>query len=218
MLLAQQLHLLDDAFLASVTTPFPAPLTPREKALTHAYLVLSHAVLEEHLEQVFERHYDRLVGWLGAEMVPLEAARLTFAVSEWVREDLKVGFKTRDMTEFIGKAAKKDFMTHIRKNNGLKATNVEGMAKLLGLSWKNFEDELFVHLSDLDNVGSKRGAAGHLSPFTAQTTELSANDYPEDMREWVDSGREAVEAIEAYLDRAVRVQQPLSLIRDWDGN
>ncbi|MEO5316097.1 hypothetical protein PV772_18615 [Pseudarthrobacter sp. CC12] len=209
---------LDKALLGSVTTQFPAPLTAAEQALTHGYLVLAHAVLEEHLEKIFEEHFDRLVSWLVSDLVPRETALLAYAVKEWLPASLNIGYKQRDLHQFFAKPARNEFIKLLGKNNGLKLENVAALAKLVGLDWKSFEDALNAELSDLTTLGSKRGAAGHLSPYTSKVTELTENDYPEDVRTWVDAGERAIERIRLYLSEILLKQQPPSLISDWDGN
>lgn len=218
MRLAEQLQQLDSALLGRVITEFPEPLDASEQAFTHGYLVLAHAVLEEHLEKIFEDHYDRLAGWLVADMVPLEAARFVYAVRDWLPDAVHVSYKRRNLRGLVSGGARKEFLKIIKQNHGLKLQNVENLGRLVGLDWQALEDSLNSELSDLSTLGTKRGVAGHLSPYTAKVTDLTANDYPEDIRGWVEAGRIAVEAIETYLRKLVEDQQPASLIRDWDGN
>lgn len=204
--------------LGAVVSTFPEPLTEQDRASVNAYLVLAHAVLEEQLEEVFERHFDRLASWLIADMVPLETARLVYAVRGWITEELNLPYKKRALHKQVAVASRKDFGKQVRLNNGLKFENVHALAKLVGVQWDEFEDHLSDELADLSNLGVKRGAAGHLSPFTDKVTALTANDDPDEIRRWVEAGRQAVARIEAYLDSLVRSQQPPSLIADWDGN
>lgn len=215
--LGAQLEHLDGLLLSTVRTAFPDLLTDEEKATTHAYLVLSHAVLEEHLEAAFETHYDRLAGWLVADMVPLESARLAYAVREWLPKELEVSYKKRSLRGLVT-AARTHFVSKIKDNHGIKPENVEGLARLVGLDWKAFERSLDTQLEDLRTLGKKRGEAGHLSPYTDKAVTLTRQDYPENVREWVHGGRDAVSDIVAYLDALVINIQPISLIADWDGN
>lgn len=217
MELAAQLEHLDRVLLSTVTTAFPDELTDEDKAATHAYLVLAHAVLEEHLEAAFDRHYDRLSGWPVSDLIPLEAARLAFAVRDWLPKELEVSYKKRSLRGLVG-AAKACFSGHIRDNHGIKPDNVSSMCRLVGLDWKDFESALNQSLEDLRTLGVKRGEAGHLSPYTDKAVRLTRQDYPDNVREWVAGARDAVDAISNYLDSIVRQQQPLSLISDWDGN
>ena len=215
--LYEQLRHLDKVLLSTVETTFPDTLTEEEKAATHAYLVLCHAVLEEHLEKAFQTHYDRLSSWLVADMVPLEAARLTYAIREWLPKNLEVPYKKRDIRG-QAHAARPHIVTRIKHNNGIKPENVEALTRLLGTDWKAFEDALYAQLADLKTLGVKRGEAGHLSPYTDQGTALTWRDYPENVREWVLAGHDAVTAIVDYLERLIREHEPASLITDWDGN
>jgi hypothetical protein len=217
MQLSAQLDHLDVTLLGGVVTQFPDPLSDAEKALVHAYLVLCHAVLEEHLEAAFERHFDRLCGWLISDQVPLECVRFAFAVSQYVPKD-QVSYKKRDTVGVIRGLGRKEFSRLLRENHGLKPTNVESLSKLVGVHWTDLEDTLNVELLDLDTLGVKRGSASHLSPYTEKTTALAVTDGPDDVRQWVQNGRLAVEAIVSYLDATIRSQHMKTLIADWDGN
>ncbi|MGW9419386.1 HEPN domain-containing protein [Cellulosimicrobium funkei] len=212
-----QLKHLDGALLSTVKTQFPDPFSEEEKAQIHAYLVLAHAVLEEYLEFLFEQHFQRLASWLEADRVPAECLGLVFAVAQY-KMDNPVPYRKRDVAGLVAGLGKKEFHRLVRSNNGLKTSNVEGLAKLVGVRWEPLERELNLVLSDLDTLGVKRGAAGHLSPYTEKTTDISLSDGPDDVRKWVEDGRKAIEAISKYLRDLVRNQEPLSLIHDWDGN
>lgn len=217
MRLDEQLDHLDQTLLGTVSTQFPEPLSVPEKAQVHAYLVLSHAVLEEHLEAAFERHFDRLCAWFVGDLVPLECVRLAFAVSQYVPKE-QAGYKTRSTPQLIRGLGRKELVRQLGENHGLKSSNVQSMAKLLGLHWPDFENALNAELNDLDTLGVKRGAAGHLSPYTEKTTAIANSDGPDDVRKWVRDGCQAVQSIVRYLDGLIRSQQPRSLIADWDGN
>lgn len=217
MRLEEQLAHLDDTLLGTVSTQFPDPLSAPEKAQVHAYLVLSHAVLEEHLELAIEKHFDRLSSWLVGDIVPLECVRLAFAVSQYVSKE-QAGYKNRSTPQLIRSLGKQELVRQLRENHGLKSSNIQSMCKLIGLHWPDLENALNAELNDLDTLGVKRGAAGHLSPYTEKATAIATTDGPDDVRRWVSDGLLAVQAIVAYLDDLVRAQQPDSLITDWDGN
>jgi hypothetical protein len=197
-----------------VRTTFPDPLTDKEKASTHAYILLAHAVLEEQIETTFERHYDRLVGRLVADMVPMETVRLVYAVREWLPKSFEVPYRKRALGELLRTGARKHFVSQIKLNNGIKPDNIEKLASLVGLDWRAFDDRLVNELEDLRTLGVKRGEAGHLSPYTEKSVRLTRQDYPENVREWIHAGRDAVVSISSYLDRIVCDQQPLSLSVD----
>lgn len=215
--LEAQLGHLDATLLGSVTTQFPDPLSESEKALVHAYLVLAHAVLEEYIESVFSRHFDRLCSWLSVDLVPAECIRFSFAVAEMIPSG-SVSYRKRNTPSLIRGLGRQEFLARLAKNHGLKADNIEKLAQLIGVEWMGLEDALNPYLADLNTLGSKRGSAGHLSPYTEKVTSISTSDGPDDVRRWVRDGRDAAVALEQYLDSLVRSQQPISLITDWDGN
>lgn len=217
--LRSQLNHLDQVLLSSVTTQFPGLLSDAEKTTTHAYLVLSHAVLEEHLEELFDAHFQRLLSWLDADLVPAEVVRLAFGITDWLPKSVDVSYKNRSVPGVIkANPIAKEFRRLIGQNHGLGPSNVNGLAKLVGLDWKAFENFHVQELADLQNLATKRGEAGHLSPFTERSVMLSRQDYPDNVREWVEAGRSAVTKIGVYLKTLIDSQQPQTLIADWDGN
>lgn len=215
--LSAQLNHLDRLLLSTVITAFPDPLTDEEKAATNAYVLLAHAVLEEHLEDAFEMHYARLKGWLVSSMVPLETARLVFAMAYRMPKDHRVPYKKQSLAG-MATSDRATFRTEVRGNHGIKSDNLAKLAGLVGLDWKEFDDALNSELADLDTLGSKRGEAGHLSPYTEKAVHITRQIYPEEVRDWVAAARDASVAVCAYLDGLVTNQQPLSLIADRDGN
>lgn len=216
--IGSQLEHLDHALLQTISTQFPEPLTERDRAQVHAYLVLAHAVLEEHLEAVFERYFLQVSSWLSFERVPIECVRLAYAMGELTPDEFRVPYRTRDSPRAIQSVGAKVLKRRLASNNGLKRKNVEDLSKCLGIDWRKLEDALNTGLSDLDTLGTKRGAAGHLSPFTQKVTEIAHSDGPDDVREWVENGRAAVESVKDYLSAMLRDQSPATLIFDWDGN
>lgn len=213
--LREQLSHLADAILKPIATEFPDPLSESDRALVSAYLVLSHAVLEEALEDAFTATYDRLAMSLGERLVPIEAARFVYSVCRWVPESVHSGQNPKNLHPFISKACRREFTKKIDSNNGLKTANIKSLSKLLGLDWDAIEDLYATQLADLDNLGSKRGAAGHLSPYSAKATGLTANVDPQDVRRWVDSGLAAITAVQQYLSsiasKASQPTEPLSV-------
>jgi hypothetical protein len=217
--LVGQLNHMDDVLLKGIKTEFPDLLSNPEKAALNAYIVMSHAILEEYIEDIFTQHYERVASWVVSPQVPLETARLFFAIAESFseKEYQSLPFKSRNTTG-ITALGRKLFKVVVNNNNGLKVHNIQSLAKGTGLDWQDFEADLNVSLADLNSLGGKRGEAGHLSPFSDKAVQISQNDYPDDARAWVVAGRDAVLSIASYLDSVVDAQQPRSLISDWDGN
>jgi hypothetical protein len=58
-------------------------------------------------------------------------------------------------------------------------------------------------LADLDTLGAKRGAAGHISPFSPNAPVLEERTYPSDARGWVEGACDAIHALKRFLDREV---------------
>jgi hypothetical protein len=173
--------------------------------------------LEEHLELGFERHFERLLRWLGSPVVPLEVARMTFALPELLSSGQIPTYKKRSLVG-LQKAARQAYQGKLKANNGLKTDNIQALAKFIGVDWSELDAYLNQSLIDLDTLGVKRGEAGHMSPYTDRGVQLTRHDYPENVREWVNGGRDAVVAVLSYLDMVLDDQLPTTLLADRDGN
>lgn len=185
--------------------------------MINAYVVLCHAVIEEFIEDLFESHFRRLAGWLVSPMVPAETARLAYAIADWLPDDHRSSYKKRSLDATF-KAAGPALAAKLRHNNGIKEPNISSMASLVGVDWRQMDAALNAHLVDLTTLGSKRGEAGHLSPYTERAEAITRLTQPDEVREWVRNARKACLAMQTYLDSLVSHQQPMSLIGNWDGN
>jgi hypothetical protein len=201
MNLEEQIAVLDQTLLSAVASEFPAEMTPQEQALTHGFLVLAHAVLEEHLEQIFEDYFDALAGCLSKDLVPAEAVAFAFAVGKNSTGSGWPGYKRLNLQSYVKHSIRREFVIQVGRNHGLKASNVQSLAEQVGIDWVDFEDRLNAQLADLSTLGSKRGSAGHLSPYTIKVTNLTSSDYPHDVRKWVQLGIDAINAIRDHLGR-----------------
>lgn len=209
---AEQIAKLDDAFLKSVTIDVGETPDENSRANIHAYLVLSHAILEEHIESVFDEYFERAVKCLDGNLVPKASLALVYSVADRASRDDKTPYLKRSVRHEVERLGKPLLAKAIRSNNGLKPANIENLAQAAGVAWGEFDDALSTHLANLQNLGVKRGDAGHLSPFSAQLTEVV---HPEQVREWVSNGVSAVAAIESFLLQAL---PPNEADADTEGN
>ena len=199
MRVADQIGKLENAFLDSVTTAFPSPLTEVERANLHAYLVLSHAILEEEIESAFEDYFDAVSLRLDSNMVPASGFLLAYAIGDQLSKEANVSYKSRNTIEFVRNRGREVLMTAIRANNGLKDHNLERLARVVGLDWGSFDGTLGNAIADLNTFGSKRGSSSHLSPFSPKVTSISGELDPDDVKKWVDDAVLAAESIRSYL-------------------
>lgn len=193
---AEQIAKLDEAFLELIVVDPGSTPDQNARANIHAYLVLSHAILEEHVESVFHEYFQRVLSRLDDDMVPRACLALVYSVADRAAREDKTGYLKRSVRHETKRLGTALLSKTIKSNNGLKTTNIENLAQAAGVAWKEFDDALSTHLANLENLGAKRGDAGHLSPFSAQLTEVV---HPEQVREWVGNGVSAVLAIEAFL-------------------
>lgn len=194
-----QVAKLESAFLWSISSQFPDLLDDSENANLHAFLVLSHAVLEEDIEAAFEEYFDELSRQLGEDRVPVAGLLLAYAIAEQVSTEKKIAYKKRHTVSFVQKCGRDVLEKVIRSNNGLKEQNLEKLARAVGLHWEDFEQSLGTAIADLNTFGSKRGSSSHLSPFSSKVTSITGQLDPEDVKRWVSDAVAGVNAIRAHL-------------------
>jgi hypothetical protein len=214
---AGQIAILDSVLLGGIVEDPLRDRSDEEAMRIHSYLLLSHAALEEELEAAFEKYLSRLLGWLVADRVPIACLSLAYAASQELQIS-PVEYAKRDIVPQLREMSVKKYDHVVKGNHGLKSINVKSLAKPVGVPWRLIEQELGPSLADLDTLGSKRGAAGHASPFSPRFRPIEQVWWPSNVRGWVADGLAAVEAIADLLEGLVRGQEPTSLICDWDGN
>ncbi|MFF4891218.1 HEPN domain-containing protein [Micromonospora chersina] len=207
--LSSQLAWLESTLLAQVSTPFPDPWNKDEKAAIAAYLVLTHACIEEALEDAFSRRLDRLIEMVeDGTQVPIALARLGLDAGLQLPEKSRVPYRKRHLKGTLKAFAEYYRRSVILMNHGIKAENLEKMASGAGVDWEEFEASLTEALADLSTLGAKRGSVGHLSPFTEKSAVITSRVDLSDIRSWVEAAQNAVGAVEAALAKDLpRIQE-----------
>ena len=197
---------IESTLLADVSTTPPDPLSTRERTVTRAYLLVAHAILEERVEGIFLEHFNR-ARQVIADSVSVPAGLLPFfaAALEWNRE-----IPTYNKRQWLGvmssPMANEYVANEVRENHGLKADNVRDLAKLVGIEWAVIDDAVDIELAALTTLGAKRGAAGHTSPFNSPTQAVAEEEYPANVREWVEQAARTVIALESVVDQLSALQ------------
>jgi hypothetical protein len=199
--LLTQLREMETTLLAGVSTVPPDPLRSEERTLTRAYLVLAHAVLEEEVEQIFLNHFDSVRQLLATvDYAPLELLPFFAAVHEWNTAVQLPTYAKRNYMGYITSPKASEYVSsEVRENHGLKADNVMGLAKLVGIEWTVIDDAPGVELTALTTLGVKRGAAGHTSLFSGRNQALAGQEYPVNVREWVENAAKTVIELERVV-------------------
>ncbi|WP_143181043.1 HEPN domain-containing protein [Glutamicibacter sp. 0426] len=191
---------IDNTLLSTVTTAPPDPLSADERTRTRAYLLLCHAVLEERIENIFIEHFNRALELISSDKpIPREILPFYAASMEWGVNFLPT-YSKRNWLGFMSNPQALEHVTSvIKKNHGLKMENVRDLAKLVGIEWGVIDDAAGVEMSALTTLGVKRGAAGHTSLFSGNDNSLSGEEYPANVREWVNQAANTVIRIEAVV-------------------
>lgn len=191
---------IESTLLSGVSSSPPDPLSPRERTLTRAYLLVAHAILEERIEGIFFKHFmsARELIATGASM-PIGLLPYYAAAMEWKR-DIPT-YSKRNWLGFMSSAVAHEYVANeVRQNHGLKADNVQDLAKLVGVEWSAIDEAADVQLAALTTLGVKRGAAGHTSPFTTPAQVVAEEEYPANVREWVEQAVRTVIALESVVE------------------
>lgn len=201
--------------LSDVSTAPPDPLSPRERTVTRAYLLVAHAILEERIEGIFVEHFNRARAVI-AEGASVSVGLLPFyaAAMEWDR--VVPTYNKRRWLGFMSSPMADEYVaSEVRENHGLKAGNVQELAKLVGIEWAAIDDAADVQLASLTTLGAKRGAAGHTSPFNSPTQAVSEEEYPANVREWVEQAVLTVIALEAVVEQLSVPERPKARRPRW---
>ncbi len=192
---------IEATLLSGVSTSPPDPLTTRERTLTRAYLLVAHAILEERIEGIFLNHFARAREVIASgTSIPAGLLSYYAAALEWKR-DIPTYAKRQWLGFMSSPVADEYVASEVRENHGLKSDNVQDLAKLVGVEWAAIDDAADVQLAALTTLGAKRGAAGHTSPFTSPAQAVAEEEYPANVREWVDQAVRTVIALESVVEQ-----------------
>jgi hypothetical protein len=201
--LSTQLAFLDETLLARVATQFPDALNDAERAAVSAYLVLAHACVEEYIEDAFRLHFGSVMNMARWPLVPMAVGEALLAVGLSLPEAKRAPYRSRTLIGMTKAGSTHYEHVVVGANHGIRTGNLKKLAEGCGVNWQEFEAVLSSRLADLDTLGAKRGEAGHLSPFSSKQLAVSAQAYPDDVRGWVEAGRDAAVAVRAYLSEVV---------------
>lgn len=192
---------IEATLLSGVSTSPPDPLTTRERTLTRAYLLVAHAILEERIEGIFLNHFVRARQVIASgASIPVGLLSYYAAALEWKR-DIPTYAKRQWLGFMSSPVADEYVASEVRENHGLKSDNVQDLAKLVGVEWAAIDDAADVQLAALTTLGAKRGAAGHTSPFTSPAQAVAEEEYPANVREWVEQAVRTVIALESVVEQ-----------------
>ena len=128
------------------------------------------------------------------------SVRFVFELRKWVRPELMNSDGAKNLYGFVKTACREHLRVEIKKNHGVKQYNLKQLARYLGITWDAFENANTFQVVQLNTLGSKRGEAGHLSPFSDKNEGLTEDIGPDQVREWVGDGVSAVKGIKIYLE------------------
>lgn len=201
--LYEQLDHLDGMLLGQIRTDFPDELSDAEKATINAYVVLAHAVLEEYLESLYVAYFDHAIEQLERGIFSVAHVCLAYSIRDW---GSKSSSYTKRVIPRLIAAERDQLKSQVKNNHGLAQKYVEKLSELVGLNWKELEDNLAAELADLNTLSKSRGEAGHLSPFTSAAVFITRQVYPDDVRKWVENARDAVLLLEQHMNGVLQVE------------
>lgn len=203
--LASSIERLERALLEVLVGKDVADYDDDDWVRLRSYVVLAHAELEECLEEAFLEHLKRaaeLLGHLNARDVGLRAF--------WL--DGQRPAPAQSPGESFGRALMRERITAmhkvIKKNHGLKASNIEDLATAVGVDYEALEQRLSLHVAAMTTLGTTRGDVGHHSPFSTQVAQIRLLQDMSSVMSRVHDGREAVIEIDRYLRLLETADEP----------
>ncbi|MGW9629655.1 hypothetical protein ACWGST_03065 [Agromyces sp. NPDC055520] len=198
---------IDTTLLTSVTTIPPDRLRSDERTMTRAYLLVTHAVLEERIENIFLAHFFNARAVIDSgSAIPAGLLPFYSAALEWAGIDPPTYAKRTWRGYMSSSVAEAHVKSVIQNNHGLKRNNIQDLAKLVGIEWAAIDDAPGVEISALTTLGAKRGAAGHTSPFIGPDQAITEEEYPANVREWVNNAVRTVIHLEDVISQMCATQ------------
>ena len=154
------LHEHEEALAIALLPADPDPtaeLDARSRFLTHAYLALGHAVVEEFIEDCFSRFVEKA---LGAATSTVPGCFVSLATR--FAEDVVGQTHTHPPADQACPMLRGLYSSKvIRPNNGISRRNLIALAKPLGLQGR-LESDCEDLLTVSDTLGARRGRVAHL--------------------------------------------------------
>ncbi|WP_448612148.1 hypothetical protein [Geodermatophilus sp. URMC 60] len=152
-----------------------------------AFLILSHAAIEELFEQQI---YETVKGCVECFDQAPPAVALALATKYSGEIIGQNSGKVPSAIEIARKLSGLYFSKVIKPNNGIRRSAIDGMCKPLGVSVGDLGTDVEAGLAQLDTLGAKRGSAAHTLRGTTEEVILES-----DARTWVNEAMDAVEIV-----------------------
>lgn len=197
MKISDQIRELAKVFLDGISANAADDVSPDDSPRLRAYLVLSHAVFEEAIEEAFREHFSSLEHIVKTG----KAHRALIALALTIDRQQLTKYKKRNAPMDVIRLGKSAFESRVRANHGVKRNNIETLSQSAGIEWIEFEDHLDEELAHLTTLGTKRDEVGHLSPFNLRMSGISEDLTRSSVEEWVNNGLQATEKMIAYIQK-----------------
>ncbi|WP_159400763.1 HEPN domain-containing protein [Streptomyces sp. XY431] len=172
----------------------PDDLTRRQELLISSFVILSHAHIEEFVENLFREYVENREKEITDATVPHCFVKLALHFSS---DLIGQGAGNRFPTRQICTTAKNLYISKvINTNHGLKESNVGALAKPLGVHGERLSnscEQLFVTLNTL---GGKRGRMAHTS---SRNQAASETVYASQAIVWVEDVINLAHQLNNYL-------------------
>jgi hypothetical protein len=155
-----------------------------------AFLILSHAAIEELFEQQI---YETVKGCVECFDQAPPAVALALATKYSGELMGQNAGKVPSAIEIARKLSGLYFSKVIKPNNGIRRSSIDAMCRPLGVSVGDLGPDVETGLARLDTLGAKRGSAAHTLRGATKEVILTS-----DARTWVD---EAIDAVEIVIPR-----------------
>ena len=181
--LADEIQALDDFLLSPIKVAAPDPLTDGELVALRAYVILSHAAVEEFVEVAFTVYVRECLTQDAQGMVSPAVYLTLLQLAEDIGGQLSRKVD-RTPAAVIGRIPGLYEAKFIVPNHGVREGNVQAMALGAGLPWQVVEDACPSLIPALSTLGARRGEVAHVSTFGPRSgsTGVRQVSYPSDAR------------------------------------
>ncbi|SDT77257.1 hypothetical protein SAMN05216371_5381 [Streptomyces sp. TLI_053] len=172
----------------------PDDLTRRQELLIASFVILSHAHIEEFIENLFLRYVEMREKEIADLAVPHCFVKLALHFSP---DLIGQGAGNKLQTRQICTTAKNLYISKVvNTNHGLKESNVMALAKPLGVHGENLSGECEQLFATLNTLGGKRGRMAHTS---SRNQAASETVYASQAIVWVEDVVNLAHQLDNYL-------------------
>lgn len=197
--LQSEVAVLDRALLGTVVVQPPDDLSQHERIAIRAYLILSHAAIEEFTEACFRDYVRATLRIDDAGMVSAGMYLALIELADPIKGRLQRSVRTPEQVLALFPEL---YQAKLSANNGVRRHHLQAISQAAGIDWLLFEDSLDLLVQALETLGTKRGGIAHVSTAVHPGTNgggVVEELLPPNVREYVGDALRALPSLIQFL-------------------